>query len=111
MNNMVIIKKPIMKILFLLSSVFGLILVLIGGLFFKNNQYNLSELGNKTKDLFNTDLISKAKADTPNFGGCDGGGGDGCGYGGGDGDGPDGCSSCSGGCASAGSGDSSGDSY
>jgi hypothetical protein len=105
---MFIIKKPIKKILFSLSSVSGLILALIGGLFLKNSEYNLSELENKAiKILGNKDLISIAKADVPGDG-CAGGCIGGCAstdFGGSNGG--DGCGSASASCGCAGCSDSS----
>ena len=112
---MAIIKKPIKKTLFYLSSVFGLIFSLAVGLFFRNSEHNLSELENKAKNLFNIDLINKAKADIPGKEGCIGGcasagggyvGGDSGGDSGGGGDGG-GCGGC-GGCCSGGSDGTSG---
>ena len=85
---MAIIKKPIKRTLFYLSSALGLILSLVAGFFLKNSQYNLSELENKAKNLFNTDLINKVNADIPSSGGYAGG--------------------CIGGCVSASSGDGCG---
>ena len=88
---MAIIKKPIKKTLFLLSSLLGIIFTL----------HNLSQLEAKAKNLFGANLISSARADVPGESG-GGGGGD-------DGDSPSG-GGCNGGssCVS-GPGDTAGD--
>jgi len=88
---MVIIKKPVKKILYYLSSLIAIIFALILGFFLKNSQYNLSQIENKTRDLFKSMAVSSvARADIPPSG--DGGSGAGCGdgdggSGGGSGDG------------------------
>lgn len=104
---MAIIKKPIKKTLFYLSSALGLILSLVAGFFLKNSQYNLSELENKAKNLFNTDLINKVNADVPFSGGCAGGCIGGCASANNNLSSGDGCGSASASCGCAGCSDSS----
>lgn len=107
---MAIIKKPIKKTLFYLSSLLGIIFALIAGLVFKNFQYNLSQLENKAKNLFKTILISSAKANCWTIPVGDGGDDDdgGAGAGGGCGDSCGGDSGCAGGGGACNDGDASG---
>ena len=89
---MAIIKKPIKRTLFYLSSLLGIVFALIAGLVFKNSQYNLSQLENKTKNLFKTNQAQAQSCWTPppGGGGGNGGGNGGGSCSGGDGDGCDG---------------------
>ncbi|MFH1990606.1 MAG: hypothetical protein ABIJ19_02005 [Patescibacteria group bacterium] len=76
---MAIIKKPIYKTLFYLSSLLGLVLALITGIFLGTSQHNLSQLKNKAESIFGSiNIIPSAKADIPSGDGCSGdsGGGD-----------------------------------
>ena len=109
---MAIIKKPIRKILYYLSSLLGIIFALVAGFIFKNSSHNLSQLEDKTKELFATgsvSLISSVKTagskvtniNTAQAQTCwtpFGGGGGGCG---------DGCGSASASCGCSGCADSS----
>ena len=54
------IKKPINKILFYLSSLVGLVLALIAGIFAKSSQYDLSQLKNKAECVFGSGGIAEA---------------------------------------------------
>ncbi len=97
---MAIIKKPINKILFYLSSLLGLVLALITGIFLRTSQYDLSQLKNKAECVFGlggTIFSAEAKISNcwtpvnapappaPPDVGCDVGCGCGCGDGGGGG--------------------------